>query len=109
MSFLYASPTMRDWNVAASQLQRGSTPAYAHTMTMKTSMSSVEGQGGRVIAKLSPGVAGTRGEKDVASSHTRHTWPAGVCCRTVPHSPSSIAQASASNRRSSPPIGCARH
>ena len=31
MSFLYASPTMRDWDVAASQLQRGSTPAHTHT------------------------------------------------------------------------------
>jgi len=36
-----------------------------------------------VLAKLSPGVAGTRGEKDVASSRTRHTWPAGVRYRTV--------------------------
>jgi hypothetical protein len=83
MSFLYASPTMRDWDVAASQLQRRSTPAHAHTMTMKTRMRSAEGAGGRVLAKLSPGVAGTRGEKDVASSRTRNTCPAGVRCRTV--------------------------
>ena len=36
-----------------------------------------------MLAKLSPGVAGTRGEKDVASSRTRHTWPVGVRYRTV--------------------------
>jgi hypothetical protein len=35
MSFLYASPRMRDWDVAASQLQRGSAPAHAHTMKIK--------------------------------------------------------------------------